>query len=111
MQSIKFYVGHKSALGVSPERVKRAIHELEFSLVARWGGVTCTQGEGHFKGELELYSESCTILEVITGSDPGDRRVALDLARDAARDAGQECILVTIQPVHAVFVDPNFAGE
>ena len=107
--AVKFYIGHDSKVGASAQQVARAIDALEAACAVTWGGVTRTTGRGTFLGSLGTYQEDCTILETVVEikcerARLDVRQTAKALAREAAKDAGQECVMVTWQPLEVSFV-------
>lgn len=113
---IRFYVGHESAKDdVTPAQIRRAIDQLREDCASLWGGSTATEGEGMFHGDAGFYREACTVVETVAevDNDPAAdmrkgekwiRLVSRKMAAECARGAGQECVMVTAQPVDVEFV-------
>jgi len=109
---IRFYVGHESKVGATRQQVAGAIDRLAAACAITWGGCTRTIGRGTFLGNLGTYHEDCTIVETLAEvkceRDRLDvRQTSRALARECAKDAGQESVLVTVQPVDAEFVSAD----
>jgi len=110
---IRFYVGHESKTAAA-ETIARAVLQLREDCATTWGGSTAVEGDGLFHGRTGFYRERCTIVETVAEAnahEPNEteewaRTVAGDMARDCARLAGQECIMVTVQPLEVDFVTP-----
>jgi hypothetical protein len=111
---IRFYVGHVSKTA-SAKSVARAIKNLREANAGLWGGSTAVEGEGMFDGKAGFYREACTIVETVadTGGEPRmpgrsndewARNCARWHAQLCARAAGQECVMVTFQPIDVEFV-------
>ena len=114
---IRFYVGHESKTATA-EAIAQTIVALREDCAFNWGGSTATEGEGLFQGKAGFYRERCTIVETVVeiSTNPGApvekgekhvRLTARHMAKACAMAAGQECVMVTFQPVEAVFVSAD----
>lgn len=102
---IRFYVGHESKTA-DAEAIALAITNLREQCAEVWGGSTAIEGEGLFQGKAGFYRERCSIVETVAERGPV-MIPAQRMAKQCAQLAGQECVMVTFQPVEAVFVSAD----
>lgn len=103
----RLYVGHVSSVPTtiqSPAYVDKVMNETRDSLTRFFGGCTAWEARGRFVGATGSYDEPCTVVETVLEDNKANRDCVRVIARRVARELGQECVMLTFQPIEAEFI-------